>query len=122
LIELWGLYRPRFLLAAQGKKRLLWNEISNQLRQNGHNYSGLVCDRKWRLLKANYIKRKEKYKKLGVNSVKWQYYHDLDRLLGVPAESSKILLRCYNVQLLLRCVDISNVCLQFPGVWTRPCA
>ncbi|XP_027846330.2 uncharacterized protein LOC114126555 isoform X3 [Aphis gossypii] len=87
LIELWGLYRPRFLLAAQGKKRLLWNEISNQLRQNGHNYSGLVCDRKWRLLKANYVKRREKYKKLGVNSVKWQYYHDLDRLLGVPAES-----------------------------------
>ncbi|XP_008186014.1 uncharacterized protein LOC100164223 isoform X1 [Acyrthosiphon pisum] len=87
LIELWGLYRPRFLLAPQGKKRLLWDEISNQLRQNGHNYSGLVCDRKWRLLKANYVKRREKYKQLGVNSVKWHYYHDLDRLLGVPAES-----------------------------------
>jgi len=91
LIELWGLYRPRFLLAPQGKKRLLWDEISNQLRQNGHNYSGLVCDRKWRLLKANYVKRREKYKQLGVNSVKWHYYHDLDRLLGVPAESSKLL-------------------------------
>ncbi|XP_015380189.1 PREDICTED: uncharacterized protein LOC107173948 [Diuraphis noxia] len=87
LIELWGLYRPRFLMAAQGKKRLLWDEISDQLRERGHNYSGLVCDRKWRLLKANYIKRREKYKKIGVNSVKWQYYHDLDRLLGVPAES-----------------------------------
>jgi len=78
-------------LAPQGKKRLLWDEISNQLRQNGHNYSGLVCDRKWRLLKANYVKRREKYKQLGANSVKWHYYHDLDRLLGVPAESSKLL-------------------------------
>jgi len=77
-------------MAAQGKKHLLWDEISNQLHQRGHNYSGLVCDRKWRLLKANYIKRREKYKKLGVNSVKWQYYQDLDRLLGVPVESSKL--------------------------------
>lgn len=90
LIELWGLYRTRFLIAAQGKKRLLWNEISEQLRQKGHNYSGIVCDRKWRLLKANYLKRKEKYKRLGVQSVKWQYYHDLDRLLGVPVENSKM--------------------------------
>lgn len=77
-------------MAAQGKKRLLWNEISDQLRKNGHNYSSLVCDRKWRLLKANYLKRKEKYKKLGDNSVKWQYYQDLDRLLGTPVETSKI--------------------------------
>lgn len=91
LIELWGVYRSRFLMAAQGKKRLLWNEISDQLHQSGHNYSGLVCDRKWRLLKANYFKRKEKYKKLGVNCVKWQYYYDLDRILGVPAETSKML-------------------------------
>ncbi|VVC33974.1 Hypothetical protein CINCED_3A017160 [Cinara cedri] len=87
LIDLWGMYRSRFMLAPQGKKRFLWNEISEQLRQNGHNYSGLVCDRKWRLLKANYLKRKEKYKKLGIGAVKWQYYHDLDRLLGVPTET-----------------------------------
>lgn len=78
-------------MAAQGKKRVLWNEISDKLQARGHNYSSLACDRKWRLLKANYLKRKEKYRKLGVNSIRWQYYHDLDRLLGVPAETSKIL-------------------------------
>ncbi|XP_050542137.1 uncharacterized protein LOC126905970 isoform X2 [Daktulosphaira vitifoliae] len=87
LIQLWGLYRSRFLIAAQGKKRILWNEISEVLRQNGHNYSGIVCDRKWRLLKANYLKRKEKYKKIGTNFIKWQYYQDMDRLLRAPIES-----------------------------------
>lgn len=74
-------------MAAQGKKRVLWNEISEQLRLNGHNYSGLVCDRKWRLLKANYLKRKEKYRKQGMGSVKWQYYYDMDRLLGSPIDN-----------------------------------
>lgn len=78
-------------MAPQGKKRLLWDEISEQLRERGYNYPGVVCDRKWRLLKANYFKRKEKYKKLGMGGVKWQYYYDLDRLLGVPVETSKIL-------------------------------
>lgn len=80
------------MVAPQGKKRLLWNEISEQLIQNGHNYSGLACDRKWRLLKANYLKRKERYKKLGVGVIKWQYYKELDRLLSVPVETSKIII------------------------------
>lgn len=92
LIDLWGMYRSRFMLAPQGKKRLLWNEISAQLHKNGHNYSGLVCDRKWRLLKANYLKRKEKHKKFGLGAIRWQYYHDLDRLLGTPVETGGILL------------------------------
>ncbi|XP_050422985.1 uncharacterized protein LOC126834835 isoform X2 [Adelges cooleyi] len=87
LIQLWGMYRSRFLIAAQGKKQLLWNEISEALQQRGHNYSGTVCDRKWRLLKANYLKRKEKYKKFGVHKIKWQYYQDMDRLLRLPSES-----------------------------------
>lgn len=89
MIELWGAYRQRFLLAPQGKKRLLWNEISEKLCQNGHNYSSIACDRKWRLLKANYLKKKEKYKKPGNSDVKWQYYYDIDKLLNIPAQNSK---------------------------------
>lgn len=77
-------------MAAQGKKRLLWNEISEEMRQSGHNFTGVICDRKWRLLKANYLKRKEKYKKSGLNSIKWQYFQELDRLLGTPIETGII--------------------------------
>lgn len=100
------------MIAAQGKKRLLWNEISEKLREKGHNYSGLVCDRKWRLLKANYLKRREKYKKLGMGSVvKWQYYYDIDRLLGVPAGISKLSNKYYIDYSYSRFVKIINFSL-----------
>lgn len=76
--------------APQRKKRLLWNVISDHLHKNGHHYSYLACNRKWYLLKAKYLKIKQTYHKSGMIPVKWQYYQDLDRLLGAPVKASKI--------------------------------
>lgn len=90
LIKLRALYHKRFLSATQRKKRLLWKEISDQLCKSGHNHSKLACNHKWYLLKAKYLKIKQKYKKLGMIPVKWQYYQDLDRLLGETVKTSKI--------------------------------
>lgn len=87
LIKVCGPYCRRFLITAQGKKCLLWNEISDKLHKNGHNYSALMCNRKWCFLKAKYFKINEKYKKIGIIPVKWQYYEDLDRLLGAPVKT-----------------------------------
>lgn len=77
-------------MAPYRKKRLLWNVISDQLRKNGHNYSDLACNRKWYLLKKKYLKLKQTYNKLGTIPVKWEYYQDLDRILGASVKSSKI--------------------------------
>uniref|UniRef100_A0A8D8S4F2 Myb/SANT-like DNA-binding domain-containing protein n=1 Tax=Cacopsylla melanoneura TaxID=428564 RepID=A0A8D8S4F2_9HEMI len=74
-----------------GKKILLWNEISEELKKNNYNVSGKLCFAKFRNLTASYRRRKE----LGDSYCHWEYMVVMDSFFN-DHPSSFVLESCDN--------------------------
>ncbi|KAL1463530.1 hypothetical protein WDU94_015273 [Cyamophila willieti] len=86
------LLKLRFEMSPQfanppGKKILLWNEISEELKKNNYNVSGKLCFAKFRNLTASYRRRKE----LGDSYCHWEYMDIMDSFFNDAHPSSFVL-------------------------------
>jgi len=65
--------------AATGEKLLIWKRISEEMAQNGFNYTPRACDNKWRTLKNRYNKNRMRTNRN--KKVIWVYYNKIDSVL-----------------------------------------
>jgi len=65
--------------AATGEKLSIWKRISEEMAQNGFNYTPRACDNKWRTLKNRYNKNRMRTNRN--KKVIWVYYNKIDSVL-----------------------------------------
>lgn len=58
-----------------GQKVLLWQAISNEMKENNYNFSAKHCDEKWRRLLTRYRQVRDTSKRSGSGGIKWQFYN-----------------------------------------------
>jgi len=79
LIDCFDHHKETFMKAATGEKLSIWKEISEEMSQNGYNYSPRSCDNKWRTLKNRYYKNKVRVNRN--KKIIWVYYSRIDSIL-----------------------------------------
>ncbi|XP_068235212.1 uncharacterized protein [Palaemon carinicauda] len=63
------------------KKKLIWEAISQKMFKEGHTFTGVECDKKWRNLKATYVKVLQKQIQ-GRPGYRFEYFDVLHPILG----------------------------------------
>ncbi|XP_014247955.1 uncharacterized protein LOC106665768 [Cimex lectularius] len=76
LIKIRGSKHSRMLMAPNGTKCKIWQEVAEELKERGIEKGAKACDEKWRRLKMGYYRVKDKIN-LGFKP-RWQYYKLLD--------------------------------------------
>lgn len=79
LIDTFDRHKEKFMKAATGDKISIWKIISEEMMQNGFNYSSRACDNKWRTLKNRYHKNRMRANRN--KNVVWVYYNKIDSVL-----------------------------------------
>jgi len=79
LIDCFNNHKEKFMNAATGEKLLIWKKISEEMYQNGFNYTPRACDNKWRTLKNRYNKNRMRTNRN--KKVIWVYYNKIDSVL-----------------------------------------
>ncbi|XP_053630635.2 uncharacterized protein [Cherax quadricarinatus] len=63
------------------KKKSIWSNVAQRMQEEGYNCTGSECDKKWRNLKATYVKVLQKQIH-GDNSYRFEYFDALHHILG----------------------------------------
>lgn len=60
----------------------IWQDIADALAKEGHNFSHLQCEDKWKYLKKIYVETKDKNKESGTPENTCPYFNELDEIYG----------------------------------------
>lgn len=65
----------------QRRKKSIWEAVAQKMHEEGHRFTGVECDKKWRNLKATYVKVLQKQIH-GCPGHRFEYFEALHHILG----------------------------------------
>ncbi|XP_048847424.1 uncharacterized protein si:dkey-66i24.7 [Brienomyrus brachyistius] len=98
----WQLVRTRLSMDAEFdqpvcKKKQLWETVAERVTANlqeagnpGSTVKAYECDLKWRNMLATYRKNAERARRLGAQSVHWEFFPAMHDVLGRSGEEAKV--------------------------------
>ena len=82
LISTWGLDHIQRKLQECKKNQSIYEEVAQEMKDAGYNRTYQLCRDKIKKLKVEYKKEKDRTGKTGEEKSTWDYFQEMDSILG----------------------------------------